>query len=161
MKAQEIISVIREKLNTYEELGIKGMTIGESAWHQGRVSLVVDLRNYLGQLELSLEQDGMVPVPKARPTCRERFYAIIGMVSRGKDGFNPFQLRERGRVAVCWRQAVWRMLAREGYHTTEIGRVSGYDHATVWWGIRRLDNYIETGDLLAINTWNDLYILTK
>ncbi|MBR4755332.1 MAG: hypothetical protein IK076_00145 [Bacteroidales bacterium] len=159
--AKDTICQVRQRLNDYEEIAMKGMETGDPVWHRARLSLVSDMRDYLSQLDQSINDEELVLLHTSRPSCKDRFYSILGMVSRGKDGFNPFQSRERGRVAVAWRQAVWRLLAREGYHSTEIGNVTGYDHATIWWGIRRLESYIETGDSLAGGIWNDLIALTR
>ena len=52
--------------------------------------------------------------------------------------------------------AYWKLLKQEGYPNLAIAKTTGWDHATVWWGLDRLTNYLESGDTLAIATWQEL-----
>ena len=95
-----------------------------------------------------------------RPSCADRFREIRELVEAAK-GEDPFGTRKRDRVTVCRRQCIWRLLVREGYHSVEIGKVTGYDHSTIWWGVSRLDGYIEAGDWLSVTEWNELKEIVK
>ena len=101
-----------------------------------------------------------LPEGSIRKSVSERLNAILCALYEAKDGFNPFQERRRDRVSVCWRQCIWRKLILEGYHTVEVGKATGYDHASIWYGIQRLDDYLTLGDPLAVNTWEDLNKMT-
>ena len=95
-----------------------------------------------------------------RPSCADRFSEIRRRMKSAL-GEDPFGTRRRDRVTVCRRQCVWRFLVREGYHSVEIGKVTGYDHSTIWWGVSRLDGYIEAGDWLSVSEWNELKEIMK
>ena len=95
-----------------------------------------------------------LPRESARPSARERLGQIRAAILDTK-GFDPFGTRKRDREMATWRQCVWIVLRREGYTTTEIGKVSGYNHATVYWGVSRLRGYLACGDRLSLAIWQD------
>jgi len=102
-----------------------------------------------------------LPSGEVRKPAAERYMEIRCAIAEAKDGFDPFRERSRDKVSVCWRQCVWRKLKSEGYHAVEVARVTGYDHATVWYALQRLDDFLYTGDLLAVRTWEDLNRIVK
>lgn len=95
-----------------------------------------------------------LPRESARPSAGERLGQIRAAILDAK-GFDPFGTRKRDREMATWRQCVWIVLRREGYTTTEIGKVSGYNHATVYWGVSRLRGYLACGDRLSLAIWQD------
>ena len=97
----------------------------------------------------------VLPKDTSRPTAKERFNAIRRIIL-DVEGFDPFETRSRDPRLVCWRQCVWLLMAQEGYRSTEMERASGYDHATMWWGVRRLRDYLACGDRAAIAIWEEL-----
>ena len=130
----------------------------------------VILENYLTQLETcepSLHTpEGLgealrlaistLPKERRRETAKDRLDQYIATIKLAKGGFDPFADKTRDRRFVCWRQCVWLLLARAGFMHTEIARATGYDHATVWWGISRLKGYLAQGDYLAVAIWNEI-----
>lgn len=96
----------------------------------------------------------VLPRESARPSAGERLGQIREAILDAK-GFDPFGTRKRDREMATWRQCVWIVLRREGYTTTEIGKVSGYNHATVYWGVSRLRGYLACGDRLSLAIWQD------
>lgn len=96
-----------------------------------------------------------LPREARRPTARERLNALRRVIL-DIEGFDPFKTRSRNPNLVCWRQCVWLLMAQEGYRSTEMAQASGYDHATMWWGIRRLQGYLDCGDPAAVATWEEL-----
>lgn len=96
-----------------------------------------------------------LPKDSARLTARERLNAIRRVILE-TEGFDPFETRSRDPNLVCWRQCVWLLLTREGYRSVELSRASAYDHSTMWWGIRRLQGYLDCGDKAAVATWEEL-----
>ena len=97
----------------------------------------------------------VLPKDTSRPTAKERLNAIRRIIL-DVEGFDPFETRSRDPRLVCWRQCVWLLMAQEGYRSTEMAQASGYDHATMWWGVRRLRDYLACGDRAAIATWEEL-----
>lgn len=96
------------------------------------------------------------PMRAYRKTVVERLNDIRCSIAKAKDGFDPFASRSRDKVNVCWRQCIWRQLTKEGYHANEVAKATGFDHATIWYSMQRLDDYLYTGDPLAVETWKDL-----
>lgn len=101
------------------------------------------------------------PIRAWRKPVQERLNEILYAVMLAKDGFNPFASRKRDKTLVCWRQCVWRQLTKEGYHSVEMARATGYDHSTVWTAMQRLDDFLYTGDPLAVETWKDLQAIIE
>lgn len=97
----------------------------------------------------------VLPRDSARPTAKERLNAIRRIIL-DVEGFDPFETRSRDPRLVCWRQCVWLLMANEGYRSVEMAKASAYDHATMWWGVRRLRGYLSCGDRAAIATWEEL-----
>lgn len=62
--------------------------------------------------------------------------------------------KKRDAVTVIWRRCVWYMLFKEGYSLSDIGRVSGFNHATVIVGLRRHADYMQTNDYQTRKIWN-------
>ena len=96
-----------------------------------------------------------LPKDISRPTAKERLNAIRRIIL-DVEGFDPFETRSRDPRLVCWRQCVWLLMANEGYRSVEMAKASAYDHATMWWGVRRLRGYLSCGDRAAIATWEEL-----
>lgn len=97
----------------------------------------------------------VLPKDTSRPTAKERLNAIRRIIL-DVEGFDPFETRSRDPRLVCWRQCVWLLMANEGYRSVEMAKASAYDHATMWWGVRRLRDYLACGDRAAIATWEEL-----
>ena len=97
----------------------------------------------------------VLPGDPPRPTCEERFRQITEAV-RVQYDIEPFATRSRDKSIVCWRQCVWMRLKNEGYPNYTIARTTGWDHATVWWGIARIGDYLAAGDRMASATWEAL-----
>ena len=97
----------------------------------------------------------VLPGDPPRPTCEERFRQIAEAV-RVQYDIEPFATRSRDKSIVCWRQCVWMRLKNEGYPNYTIARTTGWDHATVWWGIARIEGYLAAGDRMASATWEAL-----
>lgn len=98
----------------------------------------------------------VLPRTSWRPSAKKRLEIIRESIRDAKGGFDPFQSRSRKDGIVCWRQCVWKLLAIEGYRNAEIARASKYDHASVWWGLQRLNGYLELGDRVVVTTWQEL-----
>ena len=92
---------------------------------------------------------------------RQRIAEIRQRIAEAKDGFDPFAKRTRLEEHVFWRYAVFYKMSLEGYMYTQIGRVSGYNHATVWTGIHSLMTSMEIGYAPAIKVWNELIELLE
>lgn len=90
-----------------------------------------------------------------RPALDRRVEAILAALADKMDGFNPFRERTRLQRFTMWRYAIWHHLRLEGYSCTQIGRATGYDHSTVWWGDRRLTDWLEVRDYEAVKMWRD------
>ncbi len=92
---------------------------------------------------------------------RQRIAEIRQRIAEAKDGFDPFAKRTRLEEHVFWRYAVFYKMSLEGFMYTQIGRVSGYNHATVWTGIHSLMTSMEIGYAPAIRVWNELIELLE
>ena len=97
----------------------------------------------------------VLPNDPPRQSCESRFKQITDAI-RIQHGIEPFATRSREKTLVCWRQCVWMKLKNEGYPNHRIATATGWDHATIWWGVSRLKDYLASGDPLAVNTWNAL-----
>ena len=102
----------------------------------------------------------VLPRQSGRQTVNERFDYICKAIESA-NGRTPFGTRSRDKEIVCWRQCVWRLLKQEGYPNLAIARATGWDHATVWWGLDRLTSYLQGGDPLATATWEELNRILK
>jgi len=89
-------------------------------------------------------------------SIEDRFTEVTEAIASAKEGMRPFDRKSRNKEAVCWRQCVWRLLFQEGYRKYEIAKVTGWDHSTILWGLGRVDDYLSSGDRLAIATWQEL-----
>ena len=128
----------------------------------------VILENYLAQLENcepSLHTpEGLaeairmavatLPRPVSVKTAAERLAEIREAIS-SRTGIDPFEGRSRDAGIAAWRHCVFRMMMVEGYHSTDIGRASGYDHATVLWGNWRVRRARLNTDPIAAETWGE------
>ena len=97
----------------------------------------------------------VLPKASTRPTAEERLEAISKSIESAK-GFNPFNDRSRSPSVVCWRHAICAILVSEGYRIVEIARATKYNHATIWWGVRRFKDYLDYGDKPSIAVWEDI-----
>ena len=91
-----------------------------------------------------------------RPQAQKRADAILAAIARQKDGFNPFKERTREQKYTLWRYAVWHQMRLEGYSFTQIGRATGYDHSTAYWGERRFTDWLSVHDYETTKTWKEL-----
>ena len=91
-----------------------------------------------------------------RPEVLKRADGILAAIARERNGFNPFQERTRLRKITVWRYAVWHQLRLEGYSCTQIGRATGYDHSTVYWGDRRITDWLSVHDFETMRVWRTL-----
>ena len=91
-----------------------------------------------------------------RPQAQKRADAILAAIARQKDGFNPFKERSREQKYTLWRYAVWHQMRLEGYSFTQIGRATGYDHSTAYWGERRFTDWLSVHDYETTKTWKEL-----
>lgn len=103
----------------------------------------------------------VLPEDRLRKTASQRIAEIRQRIAEAKDGFDPFAKRTRLEEHVFWRYAVFYKMSLEGYMYTQIGRVSGYNHATVWTGIHSLMTSMEIGYAPAIKVWNELIELLE
>ena len=103
----------------------------------------------------------VLPEDRPRKTASQRLSEIRQRIAEAKDGFDPFAKRTRLEEHVFWRYAVFYKMSLEGYMYTQIGRVSGYNHATVWTGIHSLMTSMEIGYAPAIKVWNELIELLE
>lgn len=87
-----------------------------------------------------------------RPAVNKRVTCILSQLEHALD-FNPFKERTRLKKFTGWRYAVWHQLRMEGYSCTQIGRATGYDHSTVFWGDRRFCDWLEIHDYDTVNLW--------
>ena len=94
-------------------------------------------------------------------SAEQRITEIRQRIAEAKDGFDPFAKRTRLEEHVFWRYAVFYKMSLEGFMYTQIGRVSGYNHATVWTGIHSLMTSMEIGYAPAIKVWNELIELLE
>ena len=44
----------------------------------------------------------------------------------------------------------------EGYIQSDLQRVTGFNHATIGWGVTQINGYLECGDQDATNAWAEL-----
>lgn len=91
-----------------------------------------------------------------RPEVLKRADGILAAIARERNGFNPFRERTRLRKITVWRYAVWHQLRLEGYSCTQIGRATGYDHSTVYWGDRRITDWLSVHDFDTMRVWRTL-----
>lgn len=91
-----------------------------------------------------------------RPEVLKRADGILAAIARERNGFNPFRERTRLRKITVWRYAVWHQLRLEGYSCTQIGRATGYDHSTVYWGDRRITDWLSVHDFETMRVWRTI-----
>ena len=103
----------------------------------------------------------VLPEDSPRKTASQRLAEIRQEIREAMDGFDPFAKRTRLEEHVFWRYAVFYKMSLEGFMYTQIGRVSGYNHATVWTGIHSLMTSMEIGYAPAIKVWNELIELLE
>lgn len=103
----------------------------------------------------------VLPEDRLRKTASQRLSEIRQRIAEAKEGFDPFAKRTRLEEHVFWRYAVFYKMSLEGFMYTQIGRVSGYNHATVWTGIHSLMTSMEIGYAPAIKVWNELIELLE
>lgn len=96
----------------------------------------------------------VLPDHVSRPTARERLEEIREKIRVAK-GFDPFEYKNRDRDLVAWRYCAYYQLRKEGYTFGQIGRASGYDHATVIHAYQTLRDYLETKDWITTTIWNE------
>lgn len=90
-----------------------------------------------------------------RPAVVRRYEDMLERLAAAMDGFNPFKERTRLRNVTVWRYAIYHQLRLEGYSCTQIGRATGYDHSTVWWGDARITDWLEVRDYDTVKVWRD------
>ena len=103
----------------------------------------------------------VLPEDRPRKTASQRLAEIRQGIRETFNGFDPFAKRTRLEEHVFWRYAVFYKMSLEGFMYTQIGRVSGYNHATVWTGIHSLMTSMEIGYAPAIKVWNELIELLE
>lgn len=97
----------------------------------------------------------VLPNQQERPSTEERLATIRGLIRDAK-GFDPFLTKTRDATIVCWRQLVWLKLTQEGYKMTHLAKASGFNHATIGWGVGRVRDYLMAGDHIAVKAWEQL-----
>mgnify|MGYP002518429448 CR=1 FL=1 len=90
-----------------------------------------------------------------RPAVVRRYEDMLERLAAAMDGFNPFKERTRLRNVTVWRYAIYHQLRLEGYSCTQIGRATGYDHSTVWWGDARITDWLDVRDYDTVKVWRD------
>jgi len=96
----------------------------------------------------------VLPSSPARKSSSERLEDILARI-RAHGEADPFD-RTRNGHSVLWRQCVFKRLRGEGYMLSDIARVTGYDHSTVWFGCQQVQNGLDTNDRLVKKAWNEL-----
>jgi hypothetical protein len=69
------------------------------------------------------------------------------------NGADLLDKKSRTRRITDARHLYWRLLRREGFTLSDIGTLSGYNHATVLMGIRSVEGLLRAGDDL-IKLWD-------
>lgn len=102
--------------------------------------------------EAILTVAALLPRVPETVTTKQRFDELCDMVSR----ISKIDIRSKSRETktVIWRRCVWYLLSKEGYGISAIGKASGFDHATVLFGIRKHKDYLASGDQLTREIWN-------
>lgn len=96
-----------------------------------------------------------LPRPVSVKTAAERL-AEIRETIESREGIDPFRGRSRDARVAALRHCVFRLMMVEGYTSVEIGKASGYDHATVLWGNWRVRGARLNTDPLAAETWGEI-----
>lgn len=96
-----------------------------------------------------------------RPQAQKRAEEILAAIAKEMDGLNPFKERTRLRKITVWRYAVWHQLRLEGYSCTQIGRATGYDHSTIYWGDRRITDWLSIHDYETMQVWRIVQDILK
>ena len=96
-----------------------------------------------------------------RPQAQKRAEEILAAIAKKVDGLNPFKERTRLRKITVWRYAVWHQLRLEGYSCTQIGRATGYDHSTIYWGDRRITDWLSIHDYETMQVWSIVQDILK
>ena len=94
--------------------------------------------------------------PVLRPTASERLDLLRARIRDAVKGYDPFRVRTRNAKAVAWRQCVYLLLKNEGYTLHAIADASGYNHATIAWGIKHAKDLVDIGDSEYKRIWNEL-----
>ena len=94
----------------------------------------------------------LLPRVPETTSAEQRFDELCELVSR----ISKIDIRSKSRETktVIWRRCIWYFLSKEGYGISAIGKASGFDHATVLFGIRKHKDYLDSGDYLTRNIWN-------
>lgn len=99
--------------------------------------------------EIEAEED-------SRPSASERLDLLRARIRDAVKGYDPFRVRTRNAKAVAWRQCVYLLLKNEGYTLHAIADASGYNHATIAWGIKHAKDLVDIGDSEYKRIWNEL-----
>ena len=102
----------------------------------------------------------VLPNSQERPSAEERLAIVRGLI-RDAGNPDPFESKTRDSEYVCWRQLIWLKLSQEGYLLEHIAKASGFNHATIGWGIRRATDYLKAGDHMAVSAWERLNKILK
>lgn len=98
----------------------------------------------------------VAPQEDTRPSASERLDLLRARIRDAVKGYDPFRVRTRNAKAVAWRQCVYLLLKNEGYTLHAIADASGYNHATIAWGIKHAKDLVDIGDSEYKRIWNEL-----
>lgn len=86
----------------------------------------------------------------------QRLSYIRDCLKKKKESFDPFSSRTREEPDVIWRHAVFCKLKQEGYSYQKIANASGYNHATVLWGVRNIRDGLSVNYQVIVKIWEEL-----
>lgn len=95
----------------------------------------------------------VLPKDGPRTPASARIGEIREALAEHLDGFDPFGTRSRVRKVVIWRQCVYYRMRMEGYSLHQISAASGYNHATVLFGVGSMEDGLEIGDRETASIW--------
>ena len=91
---------------------------------------------------------------RERPTVKKRLAEMLYSFTKAEIP-DPFNRKRFGDI-VIYRQCIFYALRKEGYTYDEIGKATGYDHSTVFWGKRRISNGLDVRDRQTVKVWNEV-----
>lgn len=104
----------------------------------------------------AVEGEVAPPQEDTRPSASERLDLLRARIRDAVKGYDPFRIRTRNAKAVAWRQCVYLLLKNEGYTLHAIADASGYNHATIAWGIKHAKDLVDIGDSEYKRIWSEL-----
>ena len=123
----------------------------EIAYNDG---ITIGMTKQKEQMMKEAVEGEVAPQEDTRPSASERLDLLRARIRDAVKGYDPFRVRTRNAKAVAWRQCVYLLLKNEGYTLHAIADASGYNHATIAWGIKHAKDLVDIGDSEYKRIWN-------